>query len=305
MDPMKNKPLPIYIGIFLIGIISLVWWLTNSSDQSDSPSTQNSQITTDDKNLGNNDSQKTDPSLEAEPVPTFVDNSPLQKEFTQKINSLVDATKKCQNDVEILFPVDSLDGPSKTYKNFPKFKDAIQKFYKVVEQRVEKSHELMTFLETLPDGEVSPERLFAQLSSIEDCGEFEEEAILDQAMTTALELNWPSDQKRELTNLVLGLFEKQLQGNLGLHQLSSKIEVMHSLLDDGFISSNFNQDLTSLDQVMEGAENEFRQALPLDFTQKKLPSQKDIVEIKNAEREAIEKVKPQILDLINLIKNRN
>lgn len=299
---MKNKPLPIIIGFVLIGLISLVWWFANSSVEEKTQSIEsvpeNSQVTS-------NSTNSNSASQIAEAAPTFVDSSPMQKEFSQKISKLVDATKTCQTDVETLFPVDSLDGPSKSYKNFSKFKDAIQKFYSVVEKRVEKSHDLMTFLETLPDGEISSERLFAQLSSIEDCGEFEEEAILDQAMTTALELNWPSDQKRELTNLILGLFDKQLQGNLGLHQLSSKIEVMHSLLDDGFISSNFNQDLTTLDQVMESAENDFRQALPLDLNQKKLPTQKDVIEIKNAEREAIDKVKPQILDLINLIKNRN
>lgn len=298
---MRNKPGPIIIGITLILIITLIWWVINFSNES---STTKNQLQAQTENIKpiEDDTEK---NIDSDPAPSFIDATPMQKEFSKQINNLVEATKNCQRDVEILFPVDSLEGPSKTYKNFSKFKDAIQKFYGVVAKRVEKSNDLMTFLETLPEGEIPSERLFAQLSSIEDCGEFEEEAILDQAMTTALELNWPSDQKRELTNLVLGLFENQLQGNLGLHQLSSKIEIIHSLIDDGFISSSFNQDLATLDQVMENAETEFRQSLPADFSQKKLPTQKDIIEIKNAERDAIEKLKPQMLDVISVIKSRN
>lgn len=297
---MRNKPVPIIIGFAFIIVISLVWWFTNSSKNIDP--VENKKLP---EKVEISHQPVKDIPDEAEVVPTFVDATPMQKEFSKQIANLVAATKACQRDVEILFPVDSLDGPSKTYKNFSSIKDAIEKFYRVVSKRVEKNNNLMNFLETLPDGEIASDRLFAQLSSVEDCGEFEEEAILDQAMATALELNWPSDQKRELTNLILSLFETQLQGNLALHQLSSKIEVIHSLIDDGFISANFNQDLIALDQVMENAESDFRQALPADFSQKKLPTQKDIIEIKNAEREAIDKVKPQILDTISLIKNRN
>ncbi len=299
---MRNKPVPILIGFALILVISLIWWSINSSKDTSPVQNNNENITPRAASATNLEEEE---DSDAEAVPTFVDATPMQKEFSKQITNLVDATKACQRDVEALFPVDNLEGPSKTYKKFSHFKDAIEKFYRVVDKKIEKSNDLMNFLETLPDGEITSERLFAQLSSIEDCGEFEEEAILDQAMTTALELNWPSDQKRELTNLILGLFESQLQGNLGLHQLSSKIEVIHSLIDDGFISANFNQDLATLDQVMETAETDFRQALPVDFSQKKLPTQKDIIEIKNAEREAIDKVKPQILDTISLIKSRN
>jgi hypothetical protein len=301
---MKNKPTPIIIGFALIILISLTWWYINSSKDTDVKIETQNQVEAQPNNPKENLPVE-DNADELEPVATFVDATPKQKEFSNQIASLVDATKACQRDVEALFPIDSLEGASKTYRNFSSFKSAIEKFYKVVEKRVEKSNELMNFLETLPDGEISSERLFAQLSSIEDCGEFEEEAILDQAISTALELKWPSDQKRELTNLVLSLFENQMQSNLGLHQISSKIEVLHSLIDDGFISSNFNQELTTLDQVMENAENDFRQSLPVDFSQKKLPTQKDIIDIKNAEREAIDKIKPQILDIISLIKSRN
>lgn len=302
---MKNKPRPIIIGFALIALISIIWWLKNSPTEveSDNSSTATSvQLTeTQNEELENEDSNRD----MAEPIPTFVDTTPKQIDFSKKIASLVEATKACQRDVELLFPVDNLDGPSKTYKTFSQFKDAIEKFYRVVEQRIEKSNDLMNFLETMPEGEISPDRLFSQLSSIEDCGEFEEEAILDQAMTTALELSWPSDQKRELTNLILSLFENQIQSNLGLHQLSSKIEVIHSLLDDGFISSNFSQELTALDQIMETAETEFRQSLPTDISQKSLPALKDVIDIKNAEREATDKVRPQTLDVISLIKSRN
>jgi len=165
---MKNKPFPIIIGIVLIAIISLVWWLTNSTNDHNQQNISDHRKTPSTANTSLKSNMEVGTTHESDPVPTFVDNSPIQKEFTQKINNLVEATQKCQADVEILFPVDSLDGPSKTYKNFSKFKDAIQKFYQVVEKRVEKSHELMTYMETMPDGEISSERLFAQLSSIED-----------------------------------------------------------------------------------------------------------------------------------------
>ena len=299
---MKNRP--IFTGFILIILISIIWWITHHSE--DTENTQTAPTAMENPNLENQDEQLSPlNSTEPQDSPTFTDTRPLQKEFSSKVAELVEVTQACQKEVETLFPVDSLDGPSKVYKSLPKLKDAIEKFYQVVNQRVEKSYELMSFLEKLPEGEISSERLFSQLSNIEDCGEFEEEAILDQAISTALEFKWPLEQKRELTNLILGLFENQMQSNLGLHQLSSKIEVIHSLLDDGFISNKFNQDLTNLDQAMETAEAEFRQALPSDFSQKRLPTQKDILEIKNAEREAVERIKPLLLDTISLIKNRS
>lgn len=299
---MKNKPNPILIGLGLIALVTFIWWITNLPDNNDTHSndeTVKENLTvTEPKDPLESDEEN------VSPTPTFVDTTEKQREFSKKVDALVKATETCQKDVESLFPVDSLEGPSKIYNNFPKLKDAIQKFYTVVANRVEKSHELMNFLETVPDGEIAPDRLFAQLSAVEDCGEFEEEAILDQAMTTAVDYRWSTEQKKELTNLILNLFEQQLKGNLGLHQISSKIEVLHSLIDEGFLPAKFNQELTALDQVLEGAETDFRQSLPLDFSSKKLPTQRDVIDIKNAERESSEIVKAAVLEKINSINNQ-
>lgn len=303
---MKEKQGPIIFGLSLIAVITLIWWFTKSEEPKVTEQTQDTLESMKDTS-GNEDEEEPTGNFgeNLEPTPTFVDSTEKQKEFSKRVDALVKITEKCQRDIETLFPVDSLEGPSKIYKSLPKLKEAIQKFYKIVADRADKSNELMGFIETIPDGEIAPERLFSQLSSVEDCGEFEEEAILDQAMTTAIDYKWPLEQKRELTQLIVNLYEQQLQANLGLHQLSSKIEVLHSLVDEGFLSSKCNQDLTALDQTLESAEADFRQSIPLDFSQKKLPTMKDVIDIKNAEKEACEKVKSSMQDVLGCIKSQS
>lgn len=301
---MKGKQSPIIFGLTLIGLITLIWWFFKKEDSTPLNTTQDTLESIKDISDENDDKHLKNTTGNASPTPTFSDTTDKQKEFSKRVDSLVKITEKCQKDVEVLFPVDSLEGPSKIYKNFPKLKEAILKFYKIVADRTEKSNEIMGFIESIPENEIPPERLFSQLSSVEDCGEFEEEAIIDQAMTSATEYKWAPEQKRELTQLIISTFDQQLQGNLGLHQLSSKIEVLHNLVDEGFLSSKFNQEITTLDQTLENAETEFRQSIPLDFSEKKLPSLKDVIDIKNAEKDATEKVKSAMQDVFSNIKSQ-
>lgn len=234
-----------------------------------------------------------------EPLPTYQDTTEKQKEFTTRIKDLNEIILGCQKEVERLFPVQSLDEPSKTYRDINQFKEALQKFYQVVSKKMEKSAELISFLESLSENDLTPERIFNQLSSIEDCGDFEEEAILDQAINTAKESNWSLDQKKELATTILQNFKGQMNQSLGLHQLTSKIDILKSLIEDGILPNKLKTDMASMEQAIEAAEQEFRQGMPADFAEKRYPPLQDILDIKNMEKEIVEKLKPQFSDVLS------
>lgn len=290
---MKKPSTPIIIGILLICFFSLIWWWVNKEEEALPVENLETKV------AAKIDHPQAQAMPEALPSATFVNTTEKQREFNQHVQDLIKATAKCREDLSKLFPMEQLEGPSKVYKNVNQFKAALQKFYQVVSRKVDQSNRLVAYMETLPEGEIPPEQLFAQLSAIEDCGDFEEEAVLDQALTTALEMKWSIDQKRELASSILQLFKSQLQTPLGLHQISSKVEVLHSLVDDGFLSSRLSSELTTLDQAMEAAETEFRQSLPQEYTDIKYPTLQNILEIKKAENYITEKMKQPLFDIIS------
>jgi len=292
-------PKSIYFGILILVLaLGILWYTSRNKNDSDTDNTSSTKISMDQTPIEKNIKQQPKTANTEEEIVNFVDTTEKQKEFTKKITELNTLTLGCQKDVENLFPLQTLDDPSKKYKSAEEFKNALNKFYSIVGKKIEKSADLVNFLETVPEAELPSDRLFNQLSTVEDCGDFEEEAILDQAMTTAEELGWPMDQKKELTSAILQNFKQQLNMPIGFHQLSTKFEIVKSLVEDGFLPAKFSQEMAAMEQAIDAAENEFRLSLPADLAEKK-PSLRDIVDIKNGEKDITEKLKPQLNDIIS------
>jgi hypothetical protein len=250
--------------------------------------------------------QESNDELSDEDIPTsFEDKTDKQKEFTLKLKEMNDEIKRCQEAVNAQFPIEKLEANAPAYKNVESFKSALNVFYSAVAKKMSKTQEFMQFLETLPESEVDAKRLYRQLSEVEDCGDFEEESIVDIAITVAQDKKWPEGDKKEMVNSLIKHFRDQLNGPIGLHQVMSKVEIMRNLVDEDFIPSRYGQDLNNLQQLIDNAENDFKNNLPGDILEQKYPSSREISDMKQTENELIDKIKDPINETFSNIENAN
>jgi hypothetical protein len=293
---MNSKKYFIF-GISFLALLLVLWYWKGKPGTNDA----NPQVSSTDLSLDSSEDEH-DINVEEkslEKIPLYEDSTEKQKEFTKKILSISSVVSQCQATVEKFFPAGSLDSVSPTYKNPEQLKKYLSKFYEQVNFKLDKSQELFEYLETIPEEEISPQRLFQQLSTVEDCGDFEEESIMDQVITTATSQQWSKEDKKDVVLFLINRFSEQMQKSIGLHQISAKIEILHNLQEEGIIPAKFQTNLNLMDQLIENGENEFRQNLPQDFASKKYPTIQDMIELKNTEKETIDKIKGPLQDLLD------
>ncbi len=115
---MKKPPTPIIFGVLLILMLSYIWWWANKN--SDAPLTDIQSVPP----LKTTPHAKNDLTQEMpDAKPTLTNMTDKQRQFSQQVQELIAATTECRKDIEALFPVEGLEGTSKTYKNISQFQD--------------------------------------------------------------------------------------------------------------------------------------------------------------------------------------
>ncbi|MDH4468075.1 MAG: hypothetical protein QE271_08455 [Bacteriovoracaceae bacterium] len=298
---MKKMVMIILAVILIIG--SLIYWLTQRDKNIDGDFAASEKVKVE-KSQDSNSNEDQDIDETIDDIPSnFTDTTDKQKEFSKKLKEMNDEIKKCQQTVNAQFPIEKLETNAPAFKNIQSLKVALDNFYQAVARKMSKSNEFMQFLENLPESEVDSKRLYKQLSEVEDCGDFEEESIIDMAITAAQDKKWSAADRKDLVSTLIKNFRDQLNTPLGLHQVVSKVEILRNLVDEEFISSKNGQDLNNLQQLLDNSENEFKNNLPTDILDNKYPSSREISDMKHMENEIVEKVRDQFLDTLTNVEN--
>ena len=302
-----NKKWPIIFSAIIIVLLSFYFYQNKRDEAVPITSTAQDHSTKDqEKNEDDLRVETMDEDLTDDDIPTtFEDKSEKQKEFTKRLKEMNDEIKKCQEAVNAQFPIEKLEANAPAYKNIDSLKVGLNTFYNAVAKKMAKTQEFMVFLETLPESEVDSKRLYRQLSDVEDCGDFEEESIIDIAITAAQDKKWPESDKKELVTTLIKHFRDQMNGPIGLHQVMAKVEILRNLVDEEFIPNKYGQDLNNLQQLIDNAESDFKNNLPSDALEQKYPSSREISDMKQAENEIVEKLKDPINDSFSNIENGN
>lgn len=298
---MKKLLLPLLITSLLLGL--LIYWLWSRNQSTMKPFSQApTPISAQPTPAPENDDLSMDDDEESIPE-KFDDHTDKQKEFTQKLSEMNEEIKRCQQAVNAQFPIEKMESKAPAFKNIETLKRSLDIFYEAVSKKMNKANEFVQFLDSVPEGEIDPKRLFRQLGDVEDCGDFEEESIVDMAITAAQEKHWSAGDRKELVLTLLKHFRDQLNTSLGLHQIISKVEILQNLADEGFISERVTQDINNFQQLVDNTETEFRNNVPSDMMDRKYPTTRQISELKSLENDLNEKVREPMRELFTTVEN--
>ena len=103
---------------------------------------------------------------------------------------------------------------------------------------------------------------------------------------------------------MLAKFQEQLNLDLGLHQIISKIETFDTMLDENLLPDDLKEELNRINQLVEDTESDFRAMLPQSMGDRSYLTPAEIADIKEKEREITERLKDPLKELFELTNRR-
>ncbi len=237
---------------------------------------------------------------EKEKKPKYEVDLNLQTEFNSLVTNINTEVKKCQRGIAKLFPEDDPDDIL-PYQTAAELKSALDQFYGLVNGKIKDTNKVMKFFEEKNYERLDPKQTFEQLSQIEDCGDFEEESVVDSVITYVSDYSFSAADKKAVVTHIIKNFKDQLKMPIGLHHVMSKVESLESLLEEGLIAPHYQEDIARINQALEDSEEDFRRVLPLNMSEKKYLSPREVLEIKDRENEILERVKTTLGEILTQV----
>lgn len=224
----------------------------------------------------------------------------LQSEFNTLVSSINEDVKKCQQGIAKLFPNNDPDNRL-PYQTAAEIKTALDNFYGLVNEKIINTHRVIGFFDEKNYEALDPKQTFEKLAQIEDCGDFEEESVVDSIISYISDYNFTAAEKKSIVSNILNHFQGQLKVPVGLHHIMSKVESLESLLEENLIPGHYQEDIARVNQILEDSEEDFRRILPTNLGEKKFLSPKEIIDIKDRENEILDRVKSTLGDILTQI----
>jgi len=292
---MQSKKNLFTILIFII--LGTGFYFLYSSQGSDELNEQTQVKSLDEKETFEEKEEKVE--LLKEETAEVKEDKPLTKKLETLIVDINKDVSECQKKIESLFPEKYIEDDKIPYKTVKDIKKAVTSFYKVLNHKNSKTHQIITFFENNESQNLDPKATFEKISSIPDCGDFEEEVIMDALVSYISEHQFSTTEKKEISRHLLKEFSEQLDGKAALHHLISKIDSVESMVDENILPASIEKEIESLNQMLEDSEEDFRDLLPTDFAKKRYLSPKQIVLIKKREEEIIERMKVPVKQMLS------
>jgi hypothetical protein len=225
-----------------------------------------------------------------------------EKILNDKVTQLNQEIQKCQQKIAAIFPqfdhqVDTMSMP------FEEIKIKVEQFYGQVNNKILASKNLMEHIESLSDTDIDPKVLFQQLSNVEDCGDFEEDTLLDIVITSSQSDSWSKEQKKEILQTFIGHFKRQLSLPLGFHQVLAKVEALQVLTEEGFVGQKHKIEMVALERVLEDAQFDYQRSFPTTMVEEKKITPSALAELKQRERDEVGRLKTQVIDYIRQVED--
>ncbi len=290
LDPKKKTQ--ILIGVGMLAIVLIVWAIIPGSEEeeiTEAPVQKRSRV------IKAKRVEKV--AKQEEKVEEYQVDLNLQTEFNTLVANINGQVKKCQAGIAKLFPEDDPDDIL-PYQTAGELKGALDQFYSLVNGKINDTNKVMQFFQEKNHESLDAQKTFEQLSQIEDCGDFEEESVVDSVITYISDYSFSSNDKKTIVSHILKHFQDQLKMPIGLHHIMSKVESLEGLLEEELIPTHFQEDIARVNQVLEDSEEDFRRVLPINMSEKKYLSPKEILDIKDRENEILERVKISLGEIL-------
>ncbi len=220
-------------------------------------------------------------------------------ELDELLDDISDQITDCQKTVEKLFPEN--DDGSLPYKTASEVKNALSKFYKVTNDKLDNVGKVVKFLENADSSKLDAKKTFENISNIDDCGDFEEENIIDSVVSFLSEYTFSQAEKKSIAKHLINSFLTQINKPIGLHHIVSKVESIETMIDEEIIPPSLEADLERMNQTLEDIESDFRAVIPKDFATKDFFTPEEILLLKSREDEVIEKIKIPLKEFLSQI----
>jgi len=219
--------------------------------------------------------------------------SGLLDEISQEISD-------CKKKINQLFPEDS-DTKSLPYQSVKELNSALSSFFSITGNKLDRVNEVVKFFKENDTGQLDPKATFEKVSSLEDCGDFEEENVIDSVIDFLTEYNFKKAEQQIVSKHILNLYLKQLDRPVGLHHLVAKVESIESMIDEGLLPKSTEAELDLMNQSLEDMEEDFRSLIPKNFADKQFLTPSEILMLKQREDEVLTKLKGPLKDFIKRI----
>ncbi|MCB9091540.1 MAG: hypothetical protein H6621_09105 [Halobacteriovoraceae bacterium] len=229
------------------------------------------------------------------------ESNEVRKKFDNLLLDIKSSISQCRDGIEKLFPEKNLDEETLPYNSPEEIKQALNQYYSLVNDKLNKTEGLINFFKNEPINKLDPKSAYEQLAQIEDCGEFEEESIVDALIGSQNIHQWDSDTRKDLSSFLIKKFLGQLDQPVNLHHIISKIESLETLIEQGFISEQYKDEISRLNTLLDDAEMDFRNIVPSNLANRKYLTPAEILDIKEREKEITNRVKNQFVESLSII----
>ncbi len=283
----------IAFGLSILTLALVLFFKNNSS----SPQFTNKSKELKTVSISNNEKKSSDKSSieKTKGQKTKVNSADLDN-VLDEISSHV---SKCQNTIKKLFP--ETDDSSLPYSKVSEIKDAVTRFYQVTNQKLEYVGKVIDFFESNDTSSLDPKITFEKISNIDDCGDFEEENIVDSVVSFLSEYTFSKEEKKSVAKHLIKNFINQLDRPVGLHHLVSKVESIETMIDEGIVPTSLESELSEMNQTLEDIEDDFRTLIPKNFAQKEYLTPKEILLLRSREDDVLNKIRGPLKDFLNQV----
>ncbi len=226
-------------------------------------------------------------------------------ELDEILDGITSEISDCKKKINSLFPEDT-DAQGLPYQSVKELNNALTSFFTITGKKLDRVHEVVTFFKENDTKQLDPKSTFEKISNLEDCGDFEEENVIDTVIDFLTEYNFKKSEQMRVSKHILGLYLDQLDKPVGLHHLVAKVESIESMIDEGLLPKSTENDLNLMNQSLEDMEEDFRTLIPKNFADKQYLTPTEILMLKQREDEVLDKLKAPLKDFIKqIIENLN
>ncbi len=226
-------------------------------------------------------------------------------ELDEMLDSITNEITDCKKRIGKLFPEDT-DTKGLPYQSVKEINTALTSFFTITGNKLDRVNEVVRFFKNNNTEKLDPKSTFEKISNLEDCGDFEEENVIDSVIDFLTEYNFKKSEQLVVSKHILSLYLKQLDKPVGLHHLVAKVESIESMIDEGLLPKSTETELNLMNQSLEDMEEDFRTLIPKNFAEKQYLTPPEILMLKQREDEVLAKLKGPLKDFIKqIIENMN
>ncbi len=240
-----------------------------------------------------------EPEPEEEPTETTTSTQEKFQTHTDELKQVID---QCQKTVRRLIPDDFFDQEIPNITSVDQMIQTISEFYQVVNEKIHKANDVLQIITKEADHFSKPDEVFKSLSTLEECGEFEEEVLVEMVIQFIETEPLSEGDKQRLVEKLISSFQAQLRLNPSLYFSYSKVSALQLLFDTELIPPHLESELSHLSEISQDVEFNYRKSLPVDILERKSLSPHDIAFIRAAEQKEVKRLNETILQILSDIR---